>query len=633
MIYHCDRCRAVLPGGVTVCPQCGREFDAPVPGSATRQAAPTADPSVDDFLRNRTASRGTGNGFGNAAPGTDPVPAWYGPLKPARRSRPVWPWVTVGVAATLGLIGWGAGRLWTRGPGGEMSYRQHNLAGNAAAERGDFQTADDEYSAMISLRPQKVDGYLLRAISEEQGGQTAAAIDDNTTALTLTQEPMTRGNLFYNRAEALAKEGRFPSAIADFTQAKSEYTQVTDPRLLGRVPDLIEDVYSLRADAYWHHKDYALSIQDSKAAIAIGHVHPDDYGVQAKAEAALGLDQAAAADFKQSLQMDPEYADAYYGLGNLAEKHHQYVQGVDVYRQATRVSPDSVQFWGNLGWFQYLAGQEPAALASDQHALSLDRNQAWILYNFGLTYAAMGQSVPSKAAYANALAVGTPADQKAGLNDIHNALAKQPGSAALRLALAQVQAGRAGDPRPSRLMLPLPSQAEPPSAPPKPQAAFAALLGPEVVEDGYGIQPPRGYTLTQSRAVTLSSASNVYLWSGPRRADGTVPTLQVVIGKDDGSLAAHTSSPQVTQEALDDMGSNHSHLTTSFVSTVTLSSLTFGRGDWDGVGVQTGKEYKGSEYWSVSPSHIIHLSSHDAVPYAATTLPLIQASILTFRKI
>jgi tetratricopeptide (TPR) repeat protein len=626
MIYHCDRCRAVLPGGAKTCPQCGRVFDAPVPTDS-----PNA--SVDALLRRTANARPAPPSSApnsNFAPNTNPAPAWYGSTPNAGAKRPVWLFVTAGVIAVLGLVIWGANTLWMRGTGGEIAFRQHNSAGNAAAERGDFATADNEYGQMIALRPQRVDGYLLRAINETLEGKTTEAIDDNTTALTLARGPMMRGDLFYNRAEAYAKQGKLTRAISDFTAAHTQYAQVRNPRLLGEVPDRQEGVYSLRADAYWQRKQYALSIQDSKAAIALGHAHPDDYGVQAKAEAALGQDQAAQADFQQALRLDPAYLDGYIGLGNLAEKQHQYVQAAAVYQKAVQAAPSNAQFWGSLGWFQYENGQNSQALASDRHAQSLDPNQGWVNYNIALTYAAVGQSAQAQAAYSDALASGTAADQKAGIADIRHALVRQPGSAALRQALAQVQSGSIGGPRTARILTPPPPL--PASKPPAAPARFAAFLAPEVVLNGYGIQPPAGYTLTRSRSVTLTGISAVYLWSGPRRADGTVPTLQAVVGQDDGSLAAHSTQRQVAQDALSDMGNNHSGLRVSAVSAVTLGALSFDEGTWDGIGQQTGKEYQGSEYWSVSPSHVIHLSSHDAFPYSRTTLPLLKASIMTFRK-
>ena len=637
MIYHCDTCRAVLPGGTTLCPSCGKKFDSPVPIGSQSSA-------MENLLQGRTASgtfragqtaNNLSNNPSNALLPANMPPAWYGTPPPARKSLPLWLSVTAAVAGLLAILSlavWGVYALWMRGPGGEIAYRQHNLAGNAASERGDFRQADEEYGQMITLRPRRVDGYLLRGISEFQGGRNAAAIEDNTAGLALSREPTMRGDLFYNRAQAYARRGALTRAIADYSQAAREYARERNPQMVPQISERQAGTASLRADAYWRHKDYALAIADCSTAIAFGHPHPDDYGVRAKAESALGRDKAAQADFHQALRLDPSYLDGYVGLGDLAEKHHQPALAVAVFEQATRISPGTAQFWGSLGWFQYEAGQYPQAIVSDQHARSLDANQGWVTYNLALTYAAGGQGAQSQAAYADAVARSGPSERQAGLGDIRQALARQPASAPLRAALAQVERGGGGTGPAAAARLPVLPLPPPPSAP-RPSAAFAARLRLEVAMNGYGIQPPLGYTLTQRRQVSLTSAGTVYLWSGPPRPDGTVPTLQVVIAQDDSTLSTHSTSAKTTQMALDAMQDNHSHVSESPVTSCTLGGLPFSRGDWSGTGQKTGKVYRGSEYWLVSPSSIVQLSTHDAVPYDRTTLPLLQASILTFRKI
>lgn len=352
--------------------------------------------------------------------------------------------------------------------------------------------------------------------------------------------------------------------------------------------------------------------------------------MQAKAEAALGLDKAAQADFLQATRMDPAYLDGYVGLADLANKRHDYAQAASVYRKAVQANPGSAQFWGSLGWFQYETGQDAQAINSDRRSQSLDRSQTWVRFNLALTYAAMDRGAEARAAYADALASAAAADRNAALGDIRNALVKHPGSAGLRQALTQVQEGKIGGPRTVRSVPASPPVSGKPATPP---ALFAARLGPEVaLADGYALQPPLGYTLTQRREVALNGSSTVYSWSGPRRADGTLPTLEAAIGHDDGSLAAHESEGQVAQDALDGMGDGHTNLRLSSISASVFGSVSFHGGDWDGIGVRTGKEYKGGEYWSVTPSHIIHFSTHDAFPACRATLLLLQASVKTFRK-
>ena len=97
---------------------------------------------------------------------------------------------------------------------------------------------------------------------------------------------MTRGTLLYNRGQARVLQGRLVPAIADFTDSNAQYAAVTHPQQMPDVPDMREDDFRERADAYWQHKDYALAIADCSTIIAHHHIRPDDYGVRGKAEAA-----------------------------------------------------------------------------------------------------------------------------------------------------------------------------------------------------------------------------------------------------------------------------------------------------------------------------------------------------------
>ena len=181
----------------------------------------------------------------------------------------------------------------------------------------------------------------------------------------------------------------------------------------------------------------------------------------------------------------------------------------------------------------------------------------------------------------------------------------------------------------------LPPPASRPSAPPPPaDPAFASQLGPEVkLADGYAIRPPAGYTLQQSRQVYLDGSGTVFLWTGPQRPDGTMPTLQVVISEDDGRMASQSNASQMTQRFLTEEGSNHTHLTVSPVAACTVSGLPFAHGAWSGTGARTGKTFEGIVYISVASSRYIEVSSHDARPYSRSTLPLLTAASLTFRRV
>ncbi len=618
MTYHCDRCRAALTPGALMCAGCGKRFDQPVPPDTD---AP--DAGLDALLRRRTAG-------GAAPPVPCPLlPAYYGTAArpPAqRRVGLIVGSVAVAAVAVLALAAWGADVLWMRGPGGEQAYVQHNLTGNDASEHGDFARAADEYSQMIALRPGRVDGYLLRGISEAQAGLISQSIADNTAALARTQEPMERGDLFYNRAQGRSRQGDQARAVADFTQSLGQYRLVRAPDELPDLPDRVDDTFRQRADSFWQMKNYAGAVADSNYVLSHPHARPTDYNVRAKAEAALGRVAAAQADFTQALRLDQTFGEGYFGLADLLGKQRRYAEAVSVYRRAVQADPGIAQFWGSLGWFQYEAGQRSQAIASDLHAQSLDPTQGWINYNLALCYAVSGDAARAQSAYADALAAGPPSARPGAMSDLHDALAKQPQSPVLRQALQQVERGRIGQPHQIR-------RRPPPASPAPPVAsAFASMLAPEVTVAGYGLRPPAGFILTQRPLVALDGTGTVWLWTGRRRPDGTAPDIEVTISQDDGSMAAHVTSRQEVQSDMADMADNHSNLTMSPVTGLAVHSLPFAQGHWSGTGQRTGKTFDGLVYVSLTPSHYIDIVCHDARPYSRATLPLLRVSALTLRK-
>lgn len=112
-----------------------------------------------------------------------------------------------------------------------------------------------------------------------------------------------------------------------------------------------------------------------------------------------------------------------------------------------------------------------------------------------------------------------------------------------------------------------------------------------------------------------------------------MPTLEVVVAVDDGSLAARSTSLQNAQLAVDLMRKNHFRFTETTAVCRPINGLPFAQATWSGLGLRTWKQYQGSEYWLVSPSSIVHLATHDASAYGPQTMPLLNASVSTFRKL
>jgi tetratricopeptide (TPR) repeat protein len=172
----CPECKATLPAGTLVCPTCGEK----------------------DFLRGRTAGGRVSGAPVEARP--------YFAAPPPKRTIPTWVWVALSISALLvgclGLAGWAGYKGWMRGPGGDIAFNQHNQAGNRAFGEHDFARANEEYSQMIALRPRLMAGYLLRGMALHSLGRYHEAIQDDTTALALSDGKRDAADLYSNRANA-----------------------------------------------------------------------------------------------------------------------------------------------------------------------------------------------------------------------------------------------------------------------------------------------------------------------------------------------------------------------------------------------------------------------------------------------
>ena len=103
-------------------------------------------------------------------------------------------------------------------------------------------------------------------------------------------------------------------------------------------------------------------------------------------------------------------------------------------KQATRLQPQNTEYWGDLGWFQYLDGQIDAAIATSQKAIAMNPQATFIRYNLGLCYAVKGDGSKAQAEYTKALAQANPSETQAALKDIQDALKKHPASPTLKQA-------------------------------------------------------------------------------------------------------------------------------------------------------------------------------------------------------
>ncbi len=183
--------------------------------------------------------------------------------------------------------------------------------------------------------------------------------------------------------------------------------------------------------------------------------------------------ELAAREYQAINHMRPEFRPAWTGLLSAYNSLKQYDRALSLAEQILKTNADDLDIvagyaialdgvdrqedaikqykiilakngnnpliWGNFGWSQYGAGKYADAIISTRKAISLDPKLAYVKFNLGLIYAVQGDSVTARKEYAEAIKIAIPSDYKGPLDDVRDALKKQPESKILKETLLLLQ--------------------------------------------------------------------------------------------------------------------------------------------------------------------------------------------------
>jgi protein O-GlcNAc transferase len=147
------------------------------------------------------------------------------------------------------------------------------------------------------------------------------------------------------------------------------------------------------------------------------------------AEAYYGLGRAqvglrrldeAAASLRHALRLKPDYADAHFSLGNVLADKGEQAEAAACYRRTLQWRPNYVQALNNLGTTQLNEGKPNDAAASYQRALQIKPDYVEALANLGLAWRNLGQMDEATACLRQALRLKP--DYAAAHNNLGNVL-------------------------------------------------------------------------------------------------------------------------------------------------------------------------------------------------------------------
>jgi tetratricopeptide (TPR) repeat protein len=303
----------------------------------------------------------------------------------------------------------------------EPSAESLSNRGDAAAGRGDVETAEGDFTRALELDPANAGAYIRRARIRARREDYVAAIDDLSRAVEVAPD-----NLEARQLRGLVNEtlGRHKEALADYeivaeaSPRADALCDLADVHMalqhLDSALRAFEEALVLDADSARAHfgRGYVLALQGQFATAAESlsealRLEPGNSGVRrlrgvvlenlgrwleamadydavvendpsalalttrANARATQGDDDGAHADYARALELDPESADAYVGLGRLYQWDGDDARARAEFDAALSIDPGSADAYVGRGETTAALGEPDHALWDFDHALEL----------------------------------------------------------------------------------------------------------------------------------------------------------------------------------------------------------------------------------------------------------------------
>ncbi len=125
--------------------------------------------------------------------------------------------------------------------------------------------------------------------------------------------------------------------------------------------------------------------------------------------------EGAADEYRAIIELEPQFAQAYLGLGNCLNRLGRYREAVEAYKKAVALEPDVYDFRFNLGVSLARAKEYAAAAAALERAAALRPDEAEVYIYWGSALRDAGDYRGAAAALARALVL-EPSNTFAHLN-------------------------------------------------------------------------------------------------------------------------------------------------------------------------------------------------------------------------
>lgn len=240
----------------------------------------------------------------------------------------------------------------------------------------DYSKAIANFSIAITINPTFWEAYSARGDSYTANKDYDKAIEDYTKAMELTPDPEKEGGYIYKaRGLAYALNKDQNKAIDDLTN------------LVGLIPS--DENYCIRGISYYASKEYDKAILDFTKSLEINPEYAEAYRWRCATYNKTGFFKKAISDCDKAIEVRPGYASYYVGRAFVFMGNNDTDSAIKDLLKAIEISPD-VNAYGNLGTIYLRQRRYSKAIEYFNKALGLAPEDAKSYTNRGYAYHANG---------------------------------------------------------------------------------------------------------------------------------------------------------------------------------------------------------------------------------------------------
>jgi len=243
----------------------------------------------------------------------------------------------------------------------EGNYVAHTNLGAVRLDQERTEEAVKHLRISLQINPDNYLALTNLGVVRSSEGHTEEAMEHWSAALRIAPDYT---HALYRMGQALAQLGRKEEAASYFRHALRVEPGSTSVHT--SLAKLLQDDGKF-AEAIRHYLE-ALRINEQSFAVQDALTH---YNV-AVAYERIGKLVEAEAHYREALHRDPNYAKAYFNLGNTLLAQKKYLEAIVQYRKAIEISPRDATLYSNLGTALRLVGRIDEAAAHYRKALRID---------------------------------------------------------------------------------------------------------------------------------------------------------------------------------------------------------------------------------------------------------------------